>query len=401
MKRILIASYDMEVGGVERSLISMLENFDYGAYAVDLMLYRHQGDFMSMIPSEVKLLGENAAYATFRMSVGEVVRERKYGIAISRIVSKLAATYMGKRKGLAEPGYYQMQLMWRYALPVLPKHETEYEIAISYLWPHDFVAEKVRAKKKIAWIHTDYSTVETDVALDLKVWDKFDHIVAVSEACRTSFLAKYGPLERKVTVMENITSPEFVRSMARQPVEDAISRDPRFKLVTVARLSNAKGIDQAVHAMKLLYDRGFAGKLAWYVVGYGGDEAGIRELIAQYGLEDSFILLGKKTNPYPYIGACDLYVQPSRYEGKAVTVTEAKILGRPILITNYTTAASQVEDGVDGVICELSVEGIAAGIERLYEDERLRNELTACLNRRDHGNSEELTKLYRLMGDQR
>ena len=74
-------------------------------------------------------------------------------------------------------------------------------------------------------------------------------------------------------------------------------------------------------------------------------EEELKELIAQNNLEDSFILLGKKTNPYPYMKACDLYVQPSRYEGKAVTVTEAKILGKPILITNYPTARSQIEDG--------------------------------------------------------
>jgi glycosyltransferase involved in cell wall biosynthesis len=398
MKNILIASYDMEVGGVERSLISMLENFNYESYSVDLMLYRHQGDFMNMIPKEANLLGENSSYATFRKSIGEILRERQYGIGISRILSKLTAAYLGRMKGIKEPGYYQMQLMWRHALPFLPKEEKEYDIAISYLWPHDFVAEKVKARTKIAWIHTDYSTVDTNISIDLKVWNKFNHIIAVSEACKLSFLSKYSSLKNKVSVIENITSPAFVRSMAGNEVTDSIALDRRFKLVTVARLSNAKGIDQAVRALKLLHDSGYGDQIAWYVVGYGGDEAMIRELVDKYKLNNSFILLGKKTNPYPYIKDCDLYVQPSRYEGKAVTVTEAKILGKPILITNYSTASSQIEDGVDGLICDLSEEGIASGIKRLYKDHQLRSALRNYLEAQDHSNSNELDKLYELMG---
>ncbi|WP_144266702.1 glycosyltransferase, partial [Clostridioides difficile] len=122
-----------------------------------------------------------------------------------------------------------------------------------------------------------------------------------------------------------------------------IKEDDSFKLVSVARLSHAKGIDNAVKALKLLHDRGLT-NIKWYVVGYGGDEEMIRNIIKENNLEDSFILLGKKINPYPYIEACDLYVQPSRYEGKAVTVTEAQILNKPVLITNYPTAKSQVRD---------------------------------------------------------
>lgn len=398
MKNILIASFDMEVGGVERSLISMLENFNYDKYAVELMLYRHQGDFMNLIPKQTKILREIPQYTTFRRSIAEVLKNKQYRIGLSRILSKVNAGLIGRMRRIPEPGYVQMQLMWRYASPFLPKMDKEYDVAISYLWPHYFVADKVRSKKKIAWIHTDYSTVETKVWLDLKMWSKFDHIVAVSEACKESFLKKYGELVNKVIVMENITSPEFVKKMARDAVHDPILHDKRFKLITVARLSHAKGIDHAVRALKLLHDRGCT-DIAWYVVGYGGDEAMLKQLIAQNNLENSFILLGKKTNPYPYIEACDLYVQPSRYEGKAVTVTEAKILGKPILITNYSTARSQIEDGVDGFICELSVEGIAAGIERLWKQHELRNALINTIQAQDHSNSYEMEKLFTVIGD--
>lgn len=393
MRRVLIASFDMEVGGVERSLISMLNNFDYKNNEVDLMLYSHTGDFMNLLPNKHNLLDEIPQYATYRKSIKEVIDEKRYILALTRILANLNSKIFAKVKRFDEPGYYQMQLMWKYALPFLPKMDKEYDVAISYLWPHYFVAEKVKAKKKIAWIHTDYSTIETDIIMDLKMWDKFDYIIAVSEECKNAFLNKYPSLQDKVKVIENITSPEFIRKMASENIEENIKNDNSFKLVSVARLSYAKGIDNAVRALRLLHNRGLT-NIKWYVVGYGGDEDMIKNLIRENKLEDSFILLGKKINPYPYMYVGDIYVQPSRYEGKAVTVGEAQILGKPVIITNYTTAKSQVRDNVDGYICGLSVEGIANGIEELYKDKNLRIKLSENCKNTDYSNSSELQKLY-------
>ncbi|MPQ42277.1 glycosyltransferase [Clostridium tarantellae] len=395
MKKVLISSFDMEVGGVERSLISMLDNLDYEKNNVDLMLYRHTGDFFKLLPKKHTLLKEVKEYATFRKSISEVFKEKKISLGICRLLAKFNANKLAKKESLKEPGCVQMQLMWKYAIPFLPKLKEEYDVAISYLWPHYFIADKVKAKKKIAWIHTDYSTIDTHIEIDLEMWNKFHHIIAVSEECKKAFLSKYPTLESKVKVIENITSPEFIHKMSNEKIEDFIEDKKSFNLITVARLSHAKGIDNAVKALKKVHNKGLT-NIKWYVVGYGGDEVIIRKLIKENNLENSFILLGKKINPYPYIKACDLYVQPSRYEGKAVTVTEGKILGKPVIITNYTTAKSQVDHGVDGYITELSIKGIADGIEKLYKDKELRNKLAdKCLNT-NYGNKEELEKLYSL-----
>ena len=393
MRKVLISSFDMEVGGVERSLISMLNNFDYSNNEVDLMLYSHTGDFMSMLNNKINLLNEIKQYSTFRKSIGETIKQGNLILGLARILSKFLAKINGKIKNLSEYGIYQMQLMWKYSLPFLPKLDKKYDVAISYLWPHYFVSEKVQAKTKIAWIHTDYSTIETDVDMDLKMWNKFNYIIAVSEECKNAFLKKYPSLKNKVKVMENITSPDFIREMASENIEENIKNDNSFKLVSVARLSYAKGIDNAVRALRLLHNRGLT-NIKWYVVGYGGDEEIIRNLIKENNLEDSFILLGKKINPYPYINVADIYVQPSRYEGKAVTVGEAQILGKPVVITNYTTAKSQVRDNVDGYVCKLSIEGIAEGIEKLYKDKNLRIKLSDNCKNTDYSNSSELQKLY-------
>lgn len=393
MKNILISSFDMEVGGVERSLVSMLNNFNYKNHKVDLMLYSHTGDFMNLLPKHCHLLEESRVYKTFRMSIGEIIKSGNFFIAFSRILAKCRA---GLHQS-SENGYRQMQYMWKYSLPFLPKFQKEYDIAISYLWPHYFISHKVKAKTKIAWIHTDFSTINTDIDLDIKMWSKFHYIAAVSEDCKKSFVTKYPTLKEKVVVIENITSPDFVRMLSNEEVVDnPMSSDHRFKLISVARLSHAKGIDNAVKALKILKDKGYK-DIAWYVVGYGGDESMLIDLIKEYKLEDSFILLGKKVNPYPYMKEAELYVQPSRYEGKAVTVGEAQILWKPVMITNYTTAKSQVVDGFDGYITDLSIEGIAGGIEILYKDHELRNMLAHNCRSTDYVNNSELNKLYKLI----
>ena len=397
-KRILISVFDMEIGGIERSLINMLESFDYEKYEVDLLICHHTGDLMSFLPSKVNILPQIEKYTVFRKPVSQCLKEGHYSLSVVRVLSKTLANIKAKKRNLEEgAGYIQMQLALKYSTPFIPKLSKKYDVAISYAWPHDIVASNVNANKKIAWIHTDYSKLEIDNKIDLSVWNQFDHIASVSEECRNSFLTQYPTLKEKVITIENINSPEFIRNMAKEEIVlNEINRD-HFNIVSVGRLSYVKGFDLAVQALRMLHDKGLT-DIKWYVVGYGGYEEELKEIIAQNKLEDSFILLGKKTNPYTYIKACDLYVQPSRYEGKAVTVTEAKILGKPILITNYPTSKSQIEDGKEGLICDLSVEGIAKGIEKLYRDSDLRNSLINHIQKEDYSNDDELNKLYSLIG---
>ena len=169
MKDVLIASFDMEIGGVERSLVSMLDSFDYKNNNVDLMLYSHTGDFMNLINKKVNLISENKKYSTFRKSIGEIFKEGQVALGISRLRAKRNCNKIAAKYKLNESSYVQMQLMWKYSIKYLPKLQKQYDMAISYLWPHYFVAEKVNAKVKVAWIHTDYSKLDTDIELDLEM----------------------------------------------------------------------------------------------------------------------------------------------------------------------------------------------------------------------------------------
>lgn len=388
-KKILIVSFDMEIGGVERSLVSLLDQLDYKKYELDLLLYNHSGEFMSLISSDVNLLKENKKYKTIRQGIGQILKDGYLGISLGRLKAK----YYSKTSKECDDTY-QMQLMWKYCIDSFPNVEKKYDVAISYLWPHDFILNKVKSNKKIGWIHTDYSKIRPNREMDLDDWEKLDYIVGVSQECLNSFLSVYPKVRDRCLVIENMTSPSFIKEMSKENMDKEYTKNS-FNLLSVARFSHAKGIDQGIEAMKILQDRGYK-DIIWSIIGYGGDEELIKNLIISYNLENNFILLGKKINPYPYMRECDLYVQPSRYEGKAVTVVEAQILNRPVLITNYPTAKSQVRDGVDGAICELSPEGIANGIERLYLNREILKRLEEKCSEIDFSNSKELEKLYEL-----
>ena len=395
MKKVLITCFDMGIGGVERSLVNMLDNFDYENYKIDLMLYRHQGEFLDMIPDCVNLLSEKEGYNSFGDSLDKVIKDGKYALASARIKAKLMATGTKITKKIDEIGYYQDQLANKYSNKYLNNIDNEYDTAISYVWPHDMVAYKVNAKKKIAWIHTDYSTIYLDRKIDLDLWNNFDHIVSISQDCTDAFLKMYPSLEEKIILVENIRAPKFINQMANEECKD-MENSNEINLLTVGRLCHQKAIDNAIMAMKLLKNKGID-NVKWYIVGYGPDEYMLKNLIKEYNVGDRFFLLGKKTNPYPYMKKCDIYIQPSRYEGKAVTVLEAQMLGKSVLITNYPTAKSQLRHNVDGYITDLSIEGIAKGIEKLIKDVNLRRKLEKNTKGFDYSNVEELEKLYEVI----
>lgn len=175
------------------------------------------------------------------------------------------------------------------------------------------------------------------------------------------------------------------------PAGDGIS------VLSVGRFCEAKNFDNVPDICRRLVADGL--DVTWYLIGYGGDEPLIRQKIDEAGMQARVLILGKKDNPYPYMRACDLYVQPSRYEGKAVTVREAQLLGKPVVITGYATSGSQLEDGVDGVIVPMDNAGCAARIAALLRDPERMQQLSESCAKRDYTNSVEIEKIYALMED--
>ena len=167
-------------------------------------------------------------------------------------------------------------------------------------------------------------------------------------------------------------------------------------LLSIGRFSYAKNYDNVPDICRRILNLSES-DFKWFIIGYGPEEKLIRTKIAEAGMEDHVILLGKRTNPYPYIKACDIYVQPSRYEGNSVTVREAQMLYKPVLVTNYQTASSQIKDGKDGVIVPMDNQGCAEGIVNLIRNKAKQEEIIYYLKTHDYGNEAEVEKLYKLI----
>lgn len=394
-EKILFIMPSMFIGGAERSLLGIFEAIDYDQYDVFLFLYRHEGEFLPYIPKQVNLLPPIKEYGTFDVPIRSLLFSRRWMFGLTRLISKAALKTHRLISGEKNGVWMSMQYTARYLLPLLPDIPGDYDLGIMFLGVADPLIYKVNAKKKVTWCHTDYDILYPNKEMDRKTYEAVDHVVFVSDACRDKMVRFYPALCDKTRMIENILGEKLLLQQAEVPVNDMPPLDDGSVLLSIGRFSSAKNFDNVPDICRRLLEMGLAVK--WYLIGYGGDEALIRRKITESGMEDHVMILGKKDNPYPYIAACDLYVQPSRYEGKAVTVREAQMLGKPVVITNYATSASQLEDGVDGIVVPMDNAGCAEGIAALLRSPEKMAQLAENCRERDYSNAQEIEKIYNMM----
>lgn len=397
-KSLLIVSHALELGGAERSLIGLLDALDPEIWDVDLFLLRHEGELMDAIPAHVTLLPEVSAYTVLARPMKDTLREGHVFLTAARMTGRIAAGRYAKKHNHTE-SVVGLEYSHKFTCPLMPRIQPgkEYDLAISFLTPHYFVAKKVRAKEKIAWIHTDYTRIQVNIQSETKMWSAYNYIASISDAVTESFLKVFPGLKDKTVLIENILPERLVEKQAAEPIRDMARTGDEKILLSVGRFSNAKNFDNVPWICNRILESGL--NVKWYLIGYGGDEALIRRNIAEAGMEKHVVILGKRANPYPYIAACDLYVQPSRYEGKCVTVREAQMLGKPVVITRYATSASQLEDGVDGVIVPMDNAGCAEGIAALLRNPEKMKALGDTCRMRDYSNRAETEKLRSLLNN--
>ena len=394
MKRVLIVSQAMEIGGAEKALLGLLNAFDCSEYKVDLFLMRHTGELMKFIPDKINLLPQNKKCASLAVPFSEVIGNRAFGVALGRYIGKKAAGRYIKKNNITDGGYVCIDYSHRFTRFFLPKLSDEvYDLAISFLTPHYFVAEKVKAKTKIAWIHTDYSAITVDKKSELPMWSAYDKIASISPSVTDGFLQTFPSLADKIVLIENIHPASLIRAQSLEfDASEEIPKDGSIRLLSVGRYTYPKNFDNVPDICRRLVMKGL--NVKWYIIGYGGDEELIKEKISQSGMTNRVILLGKKINPYPYFRECDFYIQPSRYEGNAVTVNEALILGKAVAVTDYPTAKNQIKNGCDGVIVPLENEACADGLVDFILDAELQNRIKKNVAESDYSKSEEINKLY-------
>ena len=396
MKHILIFSHAMELGGAERALIGLLHALDYDRVQVDLFLMRHAGELMGQIPEQVHLLPEKPQYASLAVPLKSVLEKGQLGVGFGRLVGKMAAKRRERTLCITEGSGIGLEYSHKYTRAFMPRvGRREYDLAVSFLTPHYFAAEKVRAKQKIAWIHTDYTKIRVDRESELPMWSRYDRIASISDTVSECFCQTFPELREKLVKIENIMPAAMIRQAAAAARPADMPADSSLCLLSIGRYCDAKNFDNVPDICSRIRSAGL--NVKWYIIGFGGDEALIRRKIAEAHMEEYVIMLGKRDDPYPYIAHCDLYVQPSRYEGNSVTVREAQVLAKPVVITRYATAASQLCDGVDGIIVPMDNDGCAKGIAELLRDPEKMKLLSENCRRGDYANTCQAETLMKLL----
>ncbi len=358
MTKILFIILDLKCGGAERSLINLLTVLPPERYDVSLLLFRKAGDFLPLVPAHVHILDTPESLARLYGPLGRCKR---------LLPTKLIGTLAGRLlDGRASEG--RMMVRWkrfyRKAIEGLPGH---YDVAVAYLEGESayYLCDHVEASRRIAWIHNDYDKLGLRAEDEIEYFRRMDALVTVSDTCRDALAAAFPGLRERIHVLGNITSAQAVRRQADGPMPEEV-REGKFTILSVGRLQEQKGFDMAIDAAALLKEKGV--DFEWLILGQGELRGELEERIARRGVRERVRLLGVRGNPYVYMKHADLLVQPSRFEGKSIAVDEAKMIGLPVLLTRYSTARDQVDDGKDGFLADMDAASIAGGIERLIRD---------------------------------
>lgn len=371
MKKVLFVINTLGGAGAEKALLELLRKFTPDQYEIDLYVLLEQGELISQVPEYVNVLNRKYTAESVLSTEGKKELNRKvfkrlfiHGALFKNIPYLIRNTAaMIRRKKI-----YADKLLWRVMSDSGMKLDKNYDMAVAYLEGGStyFVHDHVRAEKKFTFLHVDYQYAGYSRELDRDCYLDFDRIFTVSGEVKTIFDRVYPECRDRTFVFHNLIDREKIRKKAELPGGFSDTYDGK-RILTVGRLTAQKAYEVAVDAMKLLKDEGI--KARWYVLGEGELRNKLQQKIDNFGLKEDFLLLGAVENPYPYYKQCDLYVHATRFEGKSIAIQEAQVLGCALLVSDCSGNREQVENGTDGVLCQLSPEEISRNIAELLRDE--------------------------------
>lgn len=382
--RILFVAENMNMNGANKSLINLLSTIDTEKYYVDIFLYEHSGLLIELIPASIHLLPENQYMRFFETDIRTALKEAPLFIKLIRIFAAL----LRKKKNYNLK--YFKEKIWKY-VPIL---QQEYDLAVGYCEgsTHSFILQKVNAKKKIGWIHISINDQNNEIKWQLDMCQKLSQVIVVSEDSKEALLQR-DISDEKIKVIHNIMSPCQIRKYANEKYELNIPVNSKL-IVTIGRLSYQKGIDIILDTVQYLVDRGVG--IRWIVIGDGNADY-YMAATKERDIDNFVQFIGGVINPYAIVRQCDVYVQPSRFEGWGMAITEAKILAKPIIVSDIDVFKEQLVDGVNGLIRPLNAKEIGDAILQVFQDEQLVMRMRDNLLKEQLGNEEEVKKLYELV----
>lgn len=402
MKSILFVINTMGIGGGEKAILELFRQMELQKYEVSLFVLTGQGELINQIPDKINLLNRKCYPISVHDHAGKVrlFKTILRSMFVRDTCFRRIRYIFGHLKNMIKAGNVQKdKLLWKVVSDGAERFDRQYDLAVAYLegGAAYYVASHVKAKKKVAFIHINYILAGYNRELDENCYLNYDHIFAVSESVKTTFLSVYPECRMRTSVFYNLLDREKIIRTAKD--KGGFSDDYKgYRILTVGRLVPQKALDLAIRTMKILKDT--KEQFRWYVLGEGELRKKLEEQIESFELENDFILLGTVENPFPYYAQCDLYVHTARFEGKSIAIEEAQTLGCTILVTEYEGIHEQVKNNVDGMICIPEPEIVARKILDLINDSQKKKNLgLAAARRKQEENLTEVNKLTDLLRD--
>lgn len=357
MKKILFVIDSLNCGGAEKSLVSLLSLLNKDKYDISLWMLSPGGAFLSLVPDYISIVSQPKY---------NVIEKIKYyiGRILFSIMIRLKKVFHKKEHG-AETLWKNMG--WTMKVP-----QGEWDIAFAYQQgvPTYLVAEKIIAKRKFAWVNADIFKAGYNIKFNSKFYREFDTIVPVSSILEKLMIDKMPEFSNKYQVVYDVLNPNVIHELSIEPVQNLRTSKDEWIIVTTGRLVPPKGYDIVVKAANLLKRSGLNFK--WYIIGDGPERINIEKWKQEMNVDSEVILLGEQKNPYAFMSQSDIYVQTSKFEGFGMTIGEAKILGKPIVSTNFDVVYNQLTHEVNGLISNMNGESVAENILRIIQDSSLR-----------------------------
>lgn len=382
MRKILILCNDLEIGGIQKSLIEFLNYLVPSQdFKVDLMLWQKDGPLQKMIPQEVNMI-----YQSYPSTITTLLNEKETLKKIPLFFQFLKSQYF--TRVLKKPWLYYSKI---------PK---QYDIAIAFThngFPRYFTIDHVSASKKFLWFHHgSYHSARMEKKLDEKYFRQFDKIVTVSSANKAMLSMTFPNLKNMITVVPNIINSTEITRKAEALMEDMPHRSGWYNLVTVSRFSEEKGLDLAIQIAFELKRNGLPFK--WYFIGDGDQFSAIRDLAIKMNVEDVCVFKGIKENPYPYIKRADLYIQSSYVEAHPITLIEALALKKIIVTSDIPSVRELLQNGKLGILCKLEPCIFADEIVGILGDEVQQKKLRTEIENYETSNKEACKAINLLLG---
>ena len=377
-KKILFVINTMGQGGAEVALLALVKELPRLIDCrIDLYVIMGQGELIDSLPSHVNLLNKKADTTDVLSKAGRI---RLYRHTAAKLISRFSGvrnlpyTIKNYRKMRRDGNVIPKNLLWKAVSDGSKPPREKYDLAIAYIEGAStyFVADKVNADVKAAFVHTDYRMAGYSRELDHGCYSRFQAIYCVSQEVRNTFLSEYPELRDRVHIFRNIIDPNSIieKSKSGAGFDDDFDG---IRIISLGRLVKLKAFDTAIEATRILKERGH--RIRWYVLGEGEERAHLENQIRSCGLEKEFFLCGTVRNPFPYMRESQIFVQCSKYEGQSVAVREAKVLGLPIVLSLSNGNRDQITDGVDGIYVGTDAHSVADGIERLITNPGLLKKL--------------------------